>query len=91
MIHSLAGGELKNEKIFNLAKLEFEDLQGQYFWYIFENIKLEQGDFVLAPFGIIDNLKPAKVIKVEYNVNSKNFTIPYKRLKKIYKKYNFNY
>ena len=86
MIHSLAGGEIKDEVILNLAKLEFEDLKGQYFWYIFDDIKIKRGDFVLAPFGLIDDLKPAKVVKLELNVNGKNFTIPYKKLKKIYKK-----
>ena len=86
MIHSLAGGELKNEVIFDLAKLEFCDLPNQYFWYIVNDSSIKANDFVYAPFGILDELKKAKVIEIKINVNSKNFPISLKKLKNIYKK-----
>ena len=36
MIHSLAGGRLRTNSVFDFAKLEFESLPNQYFWYISE-------------------------------------------------------
>ena len=85
MIHSLAGGELKSYEIQNLAQIQFEN-QDEKFWYITEIKNLKIGDFVLAPFGAIDELQKAKVIKIELGIKSQNFPISFKKLKKIYKK-----
>lgn len=86
MIHSLAGGELGENKVYNFAKLEFKDCKGEFFWFIcpFDNIKA--GDYVLAPFGKIDEPKKAKVIRVDKNVNGKSTPISTKIAKTIYKK-----
>ena len=86
MIHSLAGGELRSSKVITVAKLEFEQNPGEFFWYLCEDKNINVGDTVLAPFGIIDDLKQAKVIRLDRDIDSKNFPIPIKRLKKIYKK-----
>lgn len=80
MIHSLAGGELRTSQIITVAKLEFEENQGQFFWYLCDN-NVNVDDIVFAPFGPIDEPKKAKVIKIEKNIDSKNFPIPIKKLK----------
>ena len=86
MIHSLAGGELRLSEIISVVKLEFEEKPGEYFWYMCNDKNIDVGDTVLAPFGIIDDLKRAKVVKLNRDMDSKNFPIPIKRLKTIYKK-----
>ena len=86
MIHSLAGGELREYKTYNFAKLKFEDCAGKYFWYICPFDDLKVGDYVLAPFGEIDEPKKAKVIRIDKNVNGQTTPISIKTAKNIYKK-----
>ena len=81
MIHSLAGGNLKEQQIVDLVKVEFIDTPNQTFWYISQIADLKVGDIVFAPFGIIDELKKAKVVKIDKNVNSQNTTLNISRLK----------
>ncbi len=86
MIHSLAGGELKEQKVFDIAKLEFIEKKGEYFWFVSDIPNLQVGDIVLAPFGLLDEPNKAIVIKIDKNVNSQNTSIKIKNLKRIYKK-----
>ena len=86
MIHSLAGGKLRDKIIVDLVKVEFEDRQGEYFWYISELKNLEKNDFVLAPFGILDEPKKAKVLDIKNDVKSDASPIRLKNAKKLYKK-----
>lgn len=86
MIHSLSGGELKQYDIYNFVKIEFEKEQGKYFWYISPFDDLKVGDYVLAPFGIVNELQKAKVIAFKKNVNGQITPIPTKRAKTIFKK-----
>lgn len=86
MIHSLAGGELREQKTYDFAKLEFEDISGEFFWYVSNVKNLNQGDYVLAPFGPLDEPKKAKVIRVDKNVNGQTAPISTKRIKTIFKK-----
>lgn len=86
MIHSLAGGKLRTGKIIDCVKLEFEEIPNQYFWYISEIRDLKNGDNVLAPFGLIDELKKAKVIRIDKNVSSTSSPMPIKKMKYVFKK-----
>ena len=86
MIHSLAGGNLRDDEIKDLALIQFQDDNNKY-WYYFENIKLKIDDEVLAPIGPLDELSVARVLRVQHNVKSSNFAISFKKLKKICKKY----
>ena len=86
MIHSLAGGELRTQTIKTLAKLQFEAEPEKFYWYICDIKNVCAGDFVLAPFGIIDSLHKAKVVQVDKNVASTTFPIPFSKLKSVYKK-----
>lgn len=90
MIHSMAGGELGNDDVFDFAKLEFDCLKGQFFWYISTLSNISQGDHVLAPFGRLDELKLARVIRIDRGVKASNFPIPVKRMKYIFSKSNNN-
>ena len=86
MIHSLAGGELREQKVYNFVKLEFQENVGEYLWYISPFDDLNVGDYVLAPFGIVDQPQKAKVIRIDKNVNSQAAPISPKHTKIIYKK-----
>ena len=86
MIHSLAGGELREQHLYDFVKLEFEEKPGQFFWYISNITDLEIGDYVLAPFGIIDELSKAKVIRIDKNINSQSAPVSIKGMKQITKK-----
>ena len=86
MIHSLAGGELANNKIVDIVKVEFEDNKGEHFLYLSELSNLKVGDFVLVPFGVIDEPKKAQVVEIKFAINSQNISINLKRLKYIYGK-----
>ena len=85
MIHSLAGGELKEYQISNLVYVRLEHTDEKY-WYTTDIADLQVGDFVLVPFGLIDELYKAEILKVENNVRSDMFPISFKRLKQVYKK-----
>ena len=86
MIHSLAGGELRTQTIKTLAKLQFEAEPKKFYWYICDIKNVCVGDFVLAPFGIIDSLHKARVMQIDKNVISTSFPISFDKLKSVYKK-----
>ena len=84
MIHSLAGGELQIEKVFDVAKVKLLNNNKIYFYICNQNVKV--GDKVLVPFGKFDDLTEAEILRIDKNVNSKNFPIKFESLKTIYKK-----
>lgn len=84
MIHSLAGGEIKEQKIVNIAKVVIENTKDELL-YIYEDKSIKLNDFVLVPYGIVDEPTKAQIIKIMKDVNVNNFPNS-KRLKKIYKK-----
>ena len=86
MIHSLAGGRLREQQLFDFVKLEFENNPNHFFWFISEIKDLRLNDYVLAPFGPLDELQKAKVVRVDKNVISTSAPLPLKRMKKITKK-----
>ena len=84
MIHSLAGGELKEQRVINIAKVVIESTKEELL-YIYDDNTIKCNDFILVPYGIVDEPTKAQVVKIINNVNSNNFP-NIKRLKKIYKK-----
>ena len=87
MIHSLAGGNIRDLKIYDFAKVEFVEGEniGKISWYINPFWQLKLGDLVLVPFGPRENLIKAKVLKIEHNVNEQVAPIPTKKAKEIFK------
>lgn len=78
MIHSTAGGTLKEYGVYDYAKVETE-FGVSFFLSPFKELKKD--DIVLVP--IQDQIVEGKVLRVDKNVKEQNFPIPYKRLKKI--------
>ena len=87
MIHSLAGGVIKDLGIYDFAKVEFVEgeNQGSIGWYINPFIQLKINDIVLVPVGIGGKLVRAKVLKIERNVSEQVAPISAKRAKEIFK------
>lgn len=87
MIHSLAGGKMKDLQMCDLAKVEYTAgaHQGQIGWYINNIFDLKIGDIVIVPIDHINNTT-AKVLKIEHNISSQTAPISLKRAKEIIKK-----
>lgn len=49
MIHSLAGGVIREKKYFDFAKVKLET--GEIYWYISTIKTLKPGDMVVVPYG----------------------------------------
>lgn len=87
MIHSLAGGVIKDLGIYDFAKVEFLEGEnaGGIGWYINPFIQLQVNDIVLVPFGVGSKLVRARVLKIERNVNEQVAPISVKRAREIFK------
>ena len=85
MIHSLAGGELKEYQISNLVYVKIKH-NDEKCWCKTDITNLKVGDIILVPFGIINELFEAEVLKVENNVRSDTFPISFKKLKQVFNK-----
>ena len=84
MIHSTAGGKLKEYSYNDIAKVEYlENNERAFVLCPLENIK--EGDIVIVNFPNFEE-KEAKVLRVDKHVYEQNFPIPIKRLKKIIRK-----
>ena len=86
MIHSLAGGKLGTDEVFDFAKLEFVCEPNKFFWYISEIKDLKVDDFVLAPFGALNQLSKARVVRIDKNIHRSSAPIPVKTAKHIFSK-----
>lgn len=84
MIHSLAGGVIREKKCFDFAKVKLES--GDICWYISNIFGLKEKDKVLVPFGK-DKVK-GEVLRIDKNVNEQMSPIPVKRAKEILEKIN---
>ena len=86
MIHSLSGGVLKDEKLYDLAKIEIIEgtLKGDIYWYINNIFTLKENDIVLIPLGKNDMLTKGKVLRIDKSVSEKNSPIQVKRMKEIH-------
>lgn len=87
MIHSLAGGKMRDLEIVDLAKVEYlqGDALGKLAWYKTNILDLKIDDIVLVPFGQDNTLIQAKVKKIEKNVSQVS-PISLKHAKEIFKK-----
>lgn len=87
MIHSLAGGKIKDLEYADFVKVRFE-YQGdnKVGWYITDIFDLNIGDKVVVPYGYSAQEFVAIVKKIERNLSSQLSPIPIKRAKSIIKK-----
>ena len=81
MIHSLAGGVVKEAEFFDFVKVKTDD--GCSFWFINDIFDLKIGDLVLAPIGKNNVLTKAVVERIDKNVNGQTSPLPLKRMKRI--------
>ena len=81
MIHSTAGGKLKEYGYFDIAKVEYLE-NGERAFVLSTIEEIKGGDIVLVAFSDIEE-KEAKVIRIDKHVHEQNFPLPIKRLKKI--------
>lgn len=89
MIHSLAGGDIRELKVADFAKVEITEEginKGVKLWYITDINGLEAGDKVLVPYGVQNSLIEAKIERIDRFVNAQTSPVPMKRAKKIFKK-----
>ena len=79
MIHSLCGGKLRDNQIFDIVKVKFlnNPFAGERpYWYKSDIRDLKEGDKVIAPFGAKEEAFIACVIRVDRGVNEQNTPIP---------------
>lgn len=86
MKHSMSGGEIREEKIIDVAKVQLISEMDKIFWCISDIYDLKVGDNVLVPYGLIFSPHKAKIVEIEKNVNSKNFPFYSVNMCKIIKK-----
>ena len=82
MIHSCAGGVIRDKKSFNLAKVEILQT-GELRWYISNLPLLEVGDEVIVPIGRENVEVRAKVLRIDKGVSEQVTPVPCKSLKEI--------
>ena len=91
MIHSLAGGDIRELRVVDFAKVEIIEVgihKGAKLWYISDINGIEVGDRVLVPIGAQNTLIEAKIERIDRFVNAQVVPVPMNRAKKIYKKIN---
>ena len=81
MIHSTAGGNLKEYGYFDIAKVEYLE-NGEKAFVLSTNEEIKEGDIVSVAISELEQ-KEAKVIRLDKHVHEQNFPLPIKRLKKI--------
>ncbi len=87
MIHSLAGGKLRDIEYADFVKVQIIDKDPpQIYWYTTDIIDLKIGDKVLVPYGANNILVEGVIQKIERNLNSQNAPMPIRRTKQIVKK-----
>lgn len=79
MIHSLCGGKLRDNQIFDVVKVKFinNPMAGDRpYWYKSSIPLLKVGDILLAPFGKDEREFEATVLRIDKNVNEQCSPIP---------------
>ena len=82
MIHSLAGGEVREKRYFNFAKVK--TTSGDIAFYINELSNVNEGDTVWVEYGKRE--MRAVVLRIDKNVREDMAPIPINKAKKILRK-----
>ena len=88
MIHSLAGGELKQNKTYDFAKVVILDglHKNETFWYVCNLPNINEDDVVIVPVGKNNLLVKAKIIRIDKNISQQTAPIRINQAKEILKK-----
>ena len=88
MIHSLAGGSLREKRVEDFALVEILDgvMKGGKFWYIVKDKTITAGDKVIVPLGRLDTMQQAKVLRIDENVVEGQTPVPFRSAKTILRK-----
>ena len=88
MIHSLAGGELKEKRVFDFAKVELMEgiMKGDLLWYIVDNSSVAEGDVVIVPVGRTNQKTKARVVRIDRKRVEGMTPVPINVAKKILRK-----
>ncbi len=82
MIHSCAGGVVRDRKYFDFAKVEILST-GEVKWYICNLPLIMAGDVVIVPYGKENVREKAKVLRVDRSVSEQVSPVPARRAKEI--------
>ena len=87
MIHSLAGGEIREKEYFTFVWVEIIGPTniGEKYWYISPLKTIEEGAQVELPLGQNNSRKIGRVIRVVKNVSRDRAPFPVNRTKEIFK------
>ncbi len=86
MIHSMAGGDIKNLRYADFVKVEIlegESVGSKFFYLSIDGVI--EGMVVLVPVGVNNVPTKAKVLRVDKNVNSQVSPVPIKCAKSVIK------
>ena len=88
MIHSLAGGEVKDIRYCDFAKVQILEgvHSGDIFWYITDVADLKAQDKVIVPLGANNIETLAVVLRVDKCVSAYSSPVPVKRAKRVVRK-----
>ena len=82
MIHSCAGGVVKDKKYFDFAKVEILST-GEIKWYICNLPLVVAGDEVIVPYGKDNVREKAKVLRIDRGVSEQVCPVPARHAKEI--------
>ncbi len=85
MIHSLAGGVIKDNGVYTFVKVRFSQspFDDRPFWYVCPFPEVEEGTGVFAPVGRENKILQGTVVKVERNLNEQLAPVPMNKIKEI--------
>ena len=88
MIHSLAGGYLRELTYADFVKVEILSgaSAGKLFWYVTDLIDIKVGDRVEVP--LLNAVEVGVVVKIERNLNNQTAPVSLKRAKAVIRKLN---
>lgn len=82
MIHSCAGGVVREKRFFDFAKVQILDT-GVIAWYVCDLPLVAVGDVVIVPFGKDDARCKAKVLRLDRGVSEQTCPVPAKHAKAV--------
>lgn len=82
MIHSCAGGVVRDKKYFDFAKVEILST-GEIKWFICNLPLVSTGDIVVVPCGKENKEEEAKVLRIDRGVSEQVSPVPARHAKEV--------